>query len=134
VLRVSYARQSHLKERNSALTMQKEPRANSRLTYQRKKRSANEITLKFIKQKTQMNGAAEQISDKSALIDKVPDRFSPLSTDLEGQSDMVVSRCGSPSKYHEDEDAEGSPMISRTILRKSFMRTKRFLWTYESDR
>ncbi|XP_062222673.1 uncharacterized protein LOC133921705 isoform X2 [Phragmites australis] len=135
VLRVSYARQSRLQELPSVPATQKQQKVSSRLTSQKRKRSADEITLKFIKRKVQASGSAEQISDQSTLAEEVPDRISPSPTELKDQSDMLVSRSGSTSKYLADEDKESSPMISRsTILRKSHMRSKRFLWTYESDR
>ncbi|GJN13382.1 hypothetical protein PR202_gb00076 [Eleusine coracana subsp. coracana] len=60
VLRVSYARQSRLKEQTSIPGTQKQQRVSSRLASQKKKRSADEITLKFIKQKAQVSGTTEQ--------------------------------------------------------------------------
>uniref|UniRef100_A0A0A9E8U2 Uncharacterized protein n=1 Tax=Arundo donax TaxID=35708 RepID=A0A0A9E8U2_ARUDO len=73
------------------------------------------------------------MSDQSTLAEEVQDRIPSSPTDLKDQNDMLISGSGSTSKYHADEDKESSPMISRSaILRKSCMRSKRFLWTYES--
>ena len=99
-------------------------------------KTADDITLKFFKRKVQACGSVEQISDQSTLDDEeVPETISSSPTDQTNQSDQPVSRIGSTSTHHADEDEESSPVISRsTILRKSCMRSKRFLWTYESDR
>ncbi|KAJ1280066.1 hypothetical protein BS78_04G203900 [Paspalum vaginatum] len=135
VLRLSYERQSRLREQPSITAKQKQQRVSSGLTSERRKRSADEITLKFFKRKVETNGSSEQILDQSTLDEEVPETISSSPTDQTNQSDQLVSRAGSTSTYNADEDKESSPVISRSsILRKSCMRRKRFLWTYEADR
>ncbi|CAL5057010.1 unnamed protein product [Urochloa decumbens] len=132
VLRLSYERQSRLREQPNITAKQKQQKVNSRLSSEKRKRS-DEITLKFFKRKVQASGSFEQISD--TLDEEMPETISSSPTDQTNRSDQPVSRTGSTSTHHEDEDKESSPMFSRsTILRKSCMRSKRFLWTYESDR
>ncbi|KAL6899555.1 hypothetical protein ACP4OV_006213 [Aristida adscensionis] len=134
VLRVSYERQSRLRAQLSIPAVQKQRRVSSVFSSQKRKRSADAITLKFIKRQVQSSRSTEQTSGYSTL-DEVPKRISTSAMDLADQNDLLVSRTSNTSTYHADEDAEGSPMISRSkILRKSCMRRKRFLWTYESDR
>jgi len=135
VLRLSYERQSRLREQPSITAKQKQRKVRSGLTSEKRKRSADEITLKVFKRKVQACGSVEQISDQSTLDEEVPETISSSPTDQTNQSDQPVSRTGSTSTHHADEYKESSPVISRsTILRKSCMRSKRFLWTYESDR
>jgi len=135
VLRLSYERQSRLREQPSITAKQKQRKVRSGLTSEKRKRSADEITLKFFKRKVRACGSVEQISDQSTLDEEVPETISSSPMDQTNQSDQPVSRTGSTSTHHADEDKESSPVISRsTILRKSCMRSKRFLWTYESDR
>ncbi|OEL15716.1 hypothetical protein BAE44_0023265, partial [Dichanthelium oligosanthes] len=135
VLRLSYERQSRLREQPSVTVKQKQQRVSAGLASERRKRCADEITLKFFKRKIQASGSAEQISDQSTLDEEVPEKISSSPIDQTNQSDQPVSGTGSTSTHHADEDKESSPVISRsTILRKSCMRSKRFLWTYESDR
>jgi len=130
VLRLSYERQSRLREQPSITAKQKQQK-----TSEKRKRSADDITLKFFKRKVRTCGSVEQISDQSTLDEEVPETISSSPMDQTNQSDQPVSRTGSTSTHHADEDKESSPVISRsTILRKSCMRSKRFLWTYESDR
>ncbi|CAN6273567.1 unnamed protein product [Urochloa humidicola] len=134
VLRLSYERQSRLREQPNITAKQKQKKVNSRLTSEKRKRS-DEITLKFFKRKVQTSGSFEQISDQSTLDKEIPETISSSPTDQTNQSDQPVSRTRSTSTQHADEDKESSPVFSRsTILRKSCMRSKRFLWTYESDR
>lgn len=86
------------------------------MTRERRKRRADGTSLKLLKRKVQASGSAEQILGQPTLDEEVPE------TD-------------STSTYQADEDKETSPVISRyAILRKSCMRSKRFFWTYESDR
>ena len=135
MLRLSYERQSRLREQPSITAKQKQQKVRSGLNSEKRKRSADEITLKVFKRKVQACGSVEQISDQSTLDEEVPETISSSPTDQTNQSDQPVSRIGSTSTHHADEDEESSPVISRsTILRKSCMRSKRFLWTYESDR
>ncbi|TKW40477.1 hypothetical protein SEVIR_1G248400v4 [Setaria viridis] len=135
VLRLSYERQSRLREQPSITAKQKQQKVSSRLTSEKRKRSADEITQKFFKRKVQASGSVEQIPDRSTLDEEVPETISSSPTDQTNRSDQPVSRTSSSSTNHADEDKESSPVISRsTILRKSCMRSKRFLWTYESDR
>ena len=131
MLRLAYERQNRIREQPSITAKQKQQK-----TSEKRKRSADDITLKFFKRKVQACGSVEQISDQSTLDDEeVPETISSSPTDQTNQSDQPVSRIGSTSTHHADEDMESSPVISRsTILRKSCMRSKRFLWTYESDR
>ncbi|CAN6232552.1 unnamed protein product [Urochloa humidicola] len=134
VLRLSYERQSRLREQPNITAKQKQKKVNSRLTSEKRKRS-DEITLKFFKRKVQASGSFEQISDQSTLDEEILETVSSSPTDQTNQSHQPVSRTGSTSTHHADEDEESSPVFSRsTILRKSCMRSKRFLWTYESDR
>lgn len=134
MLRLSYERQSRLREQPSITAKQKQQKVKSRLTSEKRKRSADEITQKFFKRKVQASGYAKQIPDQSILDEEVPETICSSPTDQTNRSDEPVSRTSS-STNHADETTESSPVISRsTILRKSCMRSKRFLWTYESDR
>ncbi|KAF8768861.1 hypothetical protein HU200_007425 [Digitaria exilis] len=135
VLRLSYERQARLREQPSITAKQKQQRVNSGKISEKRKRSADEISLKFLKRKEQASGSVEQISDKATLDEEVPDAICSSPTDQPNQSDQPVSRTGSTSAHHANEGMESSPVISRSaILRRSCMRSKRFLWTYESDR
>lgn len=135
MLRISYERQSRLREQPSITAKQKQQRVSSGKTSEKRKRSADKISMKFLKQKVQASGSVEQISNEATLDEEVPDTIYSSPTDQTNQSDQPVSRTGSTSTHHADEDKESSPVISRSaILRKSCMRSKRFLWTYESDR
>lgn len=135
MLRISYERQSRLREQPSITAKQKQQRVSSGKTSEKRKRSADKISMKFLKQKVQASGSVEQISNEATLDLEVPDTIYSSPTDQTNQSDQPVSRTGSTSTHHADEDKESSPVISRSaILRKSCMRSKRFLWTYESDR
>ncbi|KAL6633936.1 hypothetical protein ACP70R_026607 [Stipagrostis hirtigluma subsp. patula] len=134
VLRVSYERQSRLREQPSVPSTQKQRRVSSGFSSQKRKRSADVITLKFIKRQIHASGSAERISGHSTLDEEVSEGISTSPMNLTEQSDPV-SRTGTNSTHHVDQDVESSPMISRsTILRNTCMRSKRFLWTYELDR
>lgn len=105
------------------------------MTPERRKRRADGTSLKLLKRKVQASGSAEQILGQPTLDEEVPETMSSSSIDHANKSDQPVSRTDSTSMYQADEDKETSPMISRyAILRKSCMRSKRFFWTYESDR
>ncbi|XP_002454215.2 uncharacterized protein LOC8066182 isoform X2 [Sorghum bicolor] len=135
VLRLSYERQSRLREQPSVTAKQKQQRVSSGLTPKRRKRRADGTSLKLLKRKVQASGSAEQILGQPTLDEDVPETMSSSSIDHANKSDQPVSRTDGASTYQADEDKETSPMISRyAILRKSCMRSKRFFWTYESDR
>lgn len=104
------------------------------MTHERRKRRADGTSLKLLKRKVQASGSAEQIVGQPTL-DEVPETMSSSSIDHANKSHQPLSRTDSTSTYQADEDKETSPMISRyAILRKSCMRSKRFVWTCESDR
>uniref|UniRef100_A0A0D9VIM8 Uncharacterized protein n=1 Tax=Leersia perrieri TaxID=77586 RepID=A0A0D9VIM8_9ORYZ len=91
-------------------------------TSKKRKRSADDITLKFIKQNVE-TGESTKARPAQSIRDEVVSERTPSST------------FHTDSPPHVDEDKISSPRISRsTILRRSCMRGRRFVWTYDSDR
>uniref|UniRef100_A0A0E0L5X7 Uncharacterized protein n=1 Tax=Oryza punctata TaxID=4537 RepID=A0A0E0L5X7_ORYPU len=117
-------------------------------TSQKRKRSADEITLKFIKQKVKASGSAQQRSSQSIPNEEVTERISLSYPDL--PEHLPVSKTSRTPTYHidsavhTDEDNESSPMINRSNLvrrcmessknKGKIMKEKKIFWTYESDR
>ncbi|KAG8079855.1 hypothetical protein GUJ93_ZPchr0007g5497 [Zizania palustris] len=143
------AKELNLSVQQVLCVTQSQRKVSSRLTSQKRKRSADEITLKFVKQKVEDSGSAEQRSTQSIPNEEVSEIISP-STDLPEQHYRLVCKTGSTHTYHidspvhTDEDKESSPMISQSTLVRRCMRSskkkgrcmeqKKFFWTYESDR
>lgn len=126
----------HLNEQASISDTQNQQKFN-RSTSRKRKRSADEIAMKFIKQKVEASGSSSQRSAKSILDKEVTERISPSSSGRPGQ----CYRNGSTPTYdigtplHTNKDMESSPLISQsTLLSKRCMGKKRFFWTSESDR
>lgn len=142
----------HLHEQASISDTQNQQKIN-RSTARKRKRSADEIAMKFIKQKFEAGGSSSQRSAKpildkevterispsaESILDKeVTERISPSSSDHPGQ----CYRNGTTPTYdigtplHTNKDIESRPLISQsTLLSKRCMGKKRFFWTSESDR
>lgn len=127
----------HLHEQASISDTQNQQNNNSS-TSRKRKRSADEIAMKFIKQKVEASGSSSQRSAKSLLNKEVTERISPPSSAQPGH----CCRNGSTRTYdigtplHTNEDMESSPLISQSTLlvSKRCMGKKNFFWTSESDR
>ncbi|XP_021318584.1 uncharacterized protein LOC8072962 isoform X4 [Sorghum bicolor] len=127
----------HLHEQASISDTQNQQKNNSS-TSRKRKRSADEIAMKFIKQKVEASGSSSQRSAKSLLNKEVTERISPPSSAQPGH----CCRNGSTRTYdigtplHTNEDMESSPLISQSTLlvSKRCMGKKNFFWTSESDR
>ncbi|KAF2932189.1 hypothetical protein DAI22_05g268900 [Oryza sativa Japonica Group] len=121
---------------------QSQPKVSSGSTSQKRKRSADEITLKFIKQKVEASGSAQQRSSQSIPNEEVPERIFLSSPDLPEQHYLPVSKTSSTPTYHidspvhTDEDKESSPMINQSTLvrrctessknKEKFMKEKKY--------
>ncbi|KAI5020673.1 hypothetical protein ZWY2020_045561 [Hordeum vulgare] len=102
-------------------------KSNSRSTSQKRKRSANEIAMKFIKQKVEASGSSSQRLVKSILDEEITEKISPSPTDLPEQRHRAGS---TPTNnivgtfLHTNKDKGDSRRMGKKI----------FFWTSESDR
>ncbi|CAL4946308.1 unnamed protein product [Urochloa decumbens] len=84
----------------------------SKSTSQKRKRSADEISMKFIKQRFEARGSAEHWSAQSVLDEEIMEIISPSSTDLPEQHYLLVSRsnntptCFIDTPSHTNKDKE----------------------------
>ncbi|KAK8454171.1 hypothetical protein SEVIR_5G408501v4 [Setaria viridis] len=84
----------------------------SKSSSQKRKWSADEISMKFIKQKVEARGSAEQSSAQSILDEEITEKISPSSTDSPEQRYMLVSRtdstptCYTDTPSHTNKDKE----------------------------
>ncbi|KAL5208740.1 hypothetical protein ABZP36_033175 [Zizania latifolia] len=141
VLSVSSSQNRQLHGQPSVPATRNQQKVSSGSTSKKRKRPADEITLNFIKQNVEASGSTELKSAQSILDEEESEIISPSSNDLHEQRYLLSSRTGGTSTCHidsllrADEDKVNSPRISRSnILRRSCMRGKRFVWTYDSDR
>ncbi|XP_006647563.1 uncharacterized protein LOC102699931 [Oryza brachyantha] len=122
VLCASSSQNRQLHGQSSIPAARNQRKVSSGSTSKKRKRSAGEITQKFIKQHVETGESTEPRAAQSIPAEEVSGTISPS-----------TFRTGSPQ--NADEDKTSSPRISRsTILRRSCMRGKRFMWTYDSDR
>lgn len=126
----------YLHEQASISDTQNQQKLN-RSTSRKRKRSADEIAMKFIKQKLEASVSSSQRSAKFILDKEVTEKISPSSSGRPGQSYRNASTptydIGIP--LHTNKDMENSPLITQsTLLSKRCMGKKKFFWTSESDR
>lgn len=97
---------------------QNQRKFNSRSTSQKRKRSADEIALKFIKQKIEASGSSSQRSGKSILDEETTERISPSSTGLPEQRYRTgnTPTCNIGTPLHTNKDSESSPLVSQSTL------------------
>ncbi|GJM87610.1 hypothetical protein PR202_ga03582 [Eleusine coracana subsp. coracana] len=109
VLRVSYARQSRLKEQTSIPGTQKQQRVSSRSASQKKKRSADEVTLKFIKQKAQehsLDANSEQLIWDNFEDPEIKGAFDDVLELIRAEKMDQIKRFGPKNEKKNNNDNE----------------------------